>query len=106
MCSLIGPILRSKYPAVTAEEQAASVPLQILCLAILDAVLLHIVSAAGATSWQTVRRTLCEALIHNKQERTCGILASYPEVEVFFIQVRGDSGGSDAARKFRHPPFG
>ena len=88
VCSLIAPILRSKYPAVSAEEQACSVPLQLLCLAIFDAVLLHIVSVAGPETWQPVRRTLCEALIRGKQERTCRILASYPDVHVFFIQVR------------------
>ncbi len=88
VCELVGPILRSKYPAISAEEQAISVPLQLLCLAILDAVLLHIVSAVAAETWQPVRRRLSEALIHEKQARTCDIIAAYPEVDVFFIQVR------------------
>ena len=38
VCSLIGPILRSKYPAITVQEQAISVPLQILSLALMDAI--------------------------------------------------------------------
>ncbi len=53
--SLIGPILRSKYPAVSAEEQAISVPLQILSLAIFDALLLHIVSTAAPQTWEEAR---------------------------------------------------
>ena len=89
ICSLIRPIPGGKYPAVSAEEQIASVPLQILCLAILDAVLLHIVAAVGSDIWQPVRLTLCQALIHSKQERTCSIIDSYREVEVLFIQVCG-----------------
>jgi hypothetical protein len=67
VCRLVGPILRSKYPALTAEEQAASVPLQLLCLALLDAILFHVVAAVAPETWQPVRRRLSEALIHGKQ---------------------------------------
>ena len=86
--ALIQPINRSKYPAVSAEEQACSVPLQILCLAILDVLLLHIVSSVAPDAWQPVRRSLCEALIHGKLERTCRVIATYSEIDVFFIQAR------------------
>ncbi len=34
-----------------------------------------------------MRRTLCEALIHGKQERTCAVIAAYPDVDVLFVQV-------------------
>ena len=39
--SLIGQIHRNKYPAVTVFEQAISIPLQILCLAVLDSIFLE-----------------------------------------------------------------
>ena len=42
-CELISKIPRAKYPALSEEEEAMSVPLQALCLAIWDAVMLHVV---------------------------------------------------------------
>jgi hypothetical protein len=39
--ALLGPIQRSKYPAVTEEEEAISVPLQTLCAAVFDAILVR-----------------------------------------------------------------
>lgn len=44
VCNLIEPILHSKYPAITLEEQAISIPLQILCLAIFDSILVHMLN--------------------------------------------------------------
>jgi hypothetical protein len=39
--SMLQPIHSSKYPAVTAEEEKVSIPLQLLCQAIFDAILVH-----------------------------------------------------------------
>lgn len=39
--ALLGPIQRSKYPAVTEEEEAISIPLQTLCAAVFDAILVR-----------------------------------------------------------------
>ena len=83
---LIPPILRSKYPAISLEEQAASIPLQILCLAIMDAILLHMLNTVAPGTWQRLRKTLADALILNKQARLCQVLESHDDVEVFFIQ--------------------
>ncbi len=44
MCKLIEPILHSKYPAITQDEQEISIPLQLLCLAIFDAILVHMLN--------------------------------------------------------------
>ena len=87
VCSMIPPILRGKYPAITEEEQAISVPLQVLCLAILDAILVHILNAVGGSCWQPIRRALCDALIAGKAPRVCAVLAqSYLDCDVIFIQ--------------------
>eukprot|EP00292_Cryptomonas_paramecium_P002386 CAMPEP_0113730054 /NCGR_PEP_ID=MMETSP0038_2-20120614/42943_1 /TAXON_ID=2898 /ORGANISM="Cryptomonas paramecium" /LENGTH=1270 /DNA_ID=CAMNT_0000662067 /DNA_START=60 /DNA_END=3874 /DNA_ORIENTATION=- /assembly_acc=CAM_ASM_000170 len=85
--SLIGPIPRSKYPAITPEEQAISVQLQILYLAILDAVFVFIANRVAPGRWEKVRQNLCEALIYNKDGRVCDILAtSYKEKRIVFLQ--------------------
>ena len=88
ICRLIGPLLRSKYPAVTPEEQAISIPLQILCLAILDAIFIFVLnSVQPAGAWQAVRRELCDGLIINKAARTCAIIAeSYADCDVVLLQ--------------------
>ena len=87
VCNLIPPILRAKYPAINEEEQAISIPLQILCLAILDAIFVHIMNSVACGTWEQVRRTLCGALIQGKAARICEIIAeSYPDCEVLFIQ--------------------
>ena len=87
VCNLLGPILRSKYPAITVEEQAISVPLQLLCLAILDAIFIHVLNDVGPAIWEGVRQILCDSLISNKAPRTCRIIAEvYPDMDVFFVQ--------------------
>ena len=43
-------IKKSKYPAITEEEERISIPLQTLCAAIFDAVLVHVVNKISA-SW-------------------------------------------------------
>ena len=87
VCSLIRPILRNKYPAITAFEQAMSVPLQILCLAILDAIFIHIVHRVAPDTWEDIRSTLSNALIFGKDDRVCNIIAtSYADTPVFFLQ--------------------
>ena len=58
--SLLKQIPRAKYPAVTEKEEALSVPLQILCLAVFDAILVHmlnkgIVPWTLASSWSTLK---------------------------------------------------
>jgi hypothetical protein len=87
VCSLITPILRGKYPAITPEEQAISIPLQILCLAILDSIFVNILNSVAPGVWEAVRRRLCDALIVNKYPKICGIIASsYQRHEIIFIQ--------------------
>ena len=87
ICQLIPPILRGKYPAITEEEQSISVPLQITCLAALDAIFVFILNAVGPFVWQGIRRDLCDALITGKTPKVCHVLAeAYADCDVLFLQ--------------------
>jgi len=84
-------IKRSKYPALTAEEEAISVPLQTLAQAIFDAVLVHIVNSVSAgAKWQVLRSQMCDALNKKKGERTLQVLTSgYADSHILFLQETG-----------------
>ena len=85
--NLIEPICRSKYPAITTAEQDISVALQLLCLAILDAIFLHILNSVAPGTWEKIRREICEALIEGKESGVCRILReSYLDAHVIFLQ--------------------
>jgi len=87
--AMLQKIKQSKYPAITAEEEAISIPLQTLCQAIFDAILVHIVTTVSPTpgKWQTLRLQMCEALNKRKDERTKAILDnSYADADVIFLQ--------------------
>ena len=49
---MIVPLRRSKYPSVTEEEEHMSLPLQLLSLAIFDAILVYIMNTIAPTTWQ------------------------------------------------------
>ena len=84
---LLSKIKRSKYPAVTPEEEAISIPLQTLAQAIFDATLVHIVNSVSARGkWQVLQQQMCNALNRRKDERTIAILESYSEATVMFLQ--------------------
>ena len=101
VCHLLSPLSRAKYPALTSDEEAHSVALQLLCLALLDAVLVHVANAAGRAIWQPLRRTLADALIRDKDERVCEVMAcSCADADVVFLQ-EASAALVTAAR--RHP---
>lgn len=86
-CSLLSKIPRAKYPAITEEEEAISVPLQALCCAIFDATLVHMLNAVAPDSWHAVKLALCAALCTNKVGLTIKILEEqYSEADVVFLQ--------------------
>ena len=61
--SLLQRIKRAKYPALSAEEEAISIPLQTLCQAIFDAVLVHIVNLVSPSGkWQQLQQQMCAYL--------------------------------------------
>jgi hypothetical protein len=60
--------------------------LQILCLAILDCIFIHILNTV-APGWECTRRQLCDALITGKAARICDIITrSYHDFDVLFLQ--------------------
>jgi hypothetical protein len=52
---LMAPILKAKYPDITPEEEAVSIPLQTLCLAIFDSILVHMLNQVSPKHWQRIR---------------------------------------------------
>ena len=87
-CELISTIPRAKYPALSEEEEAMSVPLQALCLAVWDAVMLHIVcTLLPGGEWLGIKRSIVEALLKKKEPRTLEILTGpYAGTDILFLQ--------------------
>jgi len=86
-CQMLEPISSKKYPAVTPQEEAISIPLQTLCQAVFDAVLVHIVNAVAPGTWHPLKLEICNALVKNKDQITLDILAnSYADSHVVFLQ--------------------
>jgi len=85
---MLEPIKRSKYPAITEEEERISIPLQILCQAVFDCIIVHLMNKLSPdTEWQVVKSTICDRLFRNKHRRTVQILAErYQNVEVICLQ--------------------
>ena len=71
---LLAPIKNSKYPSITKEEEKISIPLQTLCGAIFDAILVHMMNTLAPTSWQRLRSDICIKLNKQKNERSITIL--------------------------------
>mmetsp|Transcript_4165 Transcript_4165/g.7391 ORF Transcript_4165/g.7391 Transcript_4165/m.7391 type:complete len:603 (-) Transcript_4165:13-1821(-) len=88
--SLLQRIKKAKYPAVTAEEEAASVPLQLLLQGIFDAILVHLMRTKGGDTWHQLRSEICSSLNRQKNDRISEILrTTYAEVDVVFMQEVG-----------------
>jgi hypothetical protein len=47
---------------ITDREQAISIFLQVLCLAITDEILVHIANRAAPSTWETIRQSLLAIL--------------------------------------------
>jgi len=95
---MIQPIKNSKYPAISVEEEAISIPLQVLALAIFDGVLVHILNTVAPQTWQPIKRSLCQAFNQNKGQEVISILnRSYHDADVIFIQEAA-AGFVDSAK--------
>ena len=85
--SILVKIKKSKYPAITTEEETISIPLQTLAAAIFDAVLVHMMNIVGGDTWQGLRTEMCNALNLKKMDRTQEILESaYTDADVILLQ--------------------
>jgi len=63
---MLKPIKKAKYPAITEVEEQVSLPLQTMCGAIFDAILVHMMNTVSTPdTWQPLKRTIVDSL--NKQ---------------------------------------
>mmetsp|Transcript_19010 Transcript_19010/g.44344 ORF Transcript_19010/g.44344 Transcript_19010/m.44344 type:complete len:585 (-) Transcript_19010:72-1826(-) len=86
-CEMLDCIKRSKYPDLTEAEEQMSIPLQTLCLAIYDAILVHLMNTISPDgAWQEVKKLLLERLYRGKHDRSREIISSYSHVEVICLQ--------------------
>ena len=55
---MLQPIKKAKYPDITEEEEMVSLPLQTMCGAIFDAILVHIMNTVSSPNvWQPLKRS-------------------------------------------------
>lgn len=72
---MLQTIKRSKYPDVTEQEEIDSLPLQTMCGAIFDAILVHMMNTISPPAeWQTLKRSMVKALNKQKVAKTLDIL--------------------------------
>ena len=92
---MLQPIKKSKYPSLTEEEEKISLPLQTLCGAIFDAILVHMMNQlspvagpnASKGGWEGIRTNMCDRLNRHKTTRILEILeTTYKEQDVLFLQ--------------------
>eukprot|EP00457_Paulinella_chromatophora_P002642 gb/GEZN01002647.1/.p1 GENE.gb/GEZN01002647.1/~~gb/GEZN01002647.1/.p1 ORF type:complete len:475 (+),score=72.79 gb/GEZN01002647.1/:325-1749(+) len=105
---LLSIIKASKYPALTEEEEKISLPLQTLCQAIFDAIMVHILNSVAQDKWQPLKAELQRALVQDKTKATLDILSGRPEyagADVICLQevashLKGDVDKSVLAENF------
>jgi len=96
---MLEPIKQSKYPAITPEEEAMSLPLQTVCCAIFDAIMVNMLNMLAPGVWGPLKDELCDKLAKNKQARTIAILEeSYSGAGLVFLQEVAASFVQEAAR--------
>ncbi|GBG29888.1 Hypothetical Protein FCC1311_061082 [Hondaea fermentalgiana] len=97
--SMLKLISREKYPVITEQEAKVSIPLQTLCAAIFDAVLVHMMNVidgrlgggasygSKSSAWQGLRSQICHSLNLKKNDRILDILSNtYLDREIIFLQ--------------------
>lgn len=86
---LLQKIKKSKYPDITEEEEADSIPLQTMCGAIFDSILVHMMNtvATSPEAWQSLKATMVENLNKKKNPHTIEILEkSYADSDIITLQ--------------------
>lgn len=86
---LLSKIKKEKYPAVTDDEEENSLPLQTMCGAIFDAILVHMMNtlADSPEKWQSLKKAMVESLNKQKVSRTLSILEEkYADADIITLQ--------------------
>lgn len=101
---MLKPIKKAKYPAITEIEEKVSLPLQTMCGAIFDAILVHMMNTVSTPdTWQPLKRTIVEKLNKLKTPRTIEILQTvYSDSDIITLQEVSSSFIKDA----RNGPLG
>ena len=88
---MLSKIPRAKYPALTEAEEAMSVPLQLVCCAVFDAVLVHMMNKVSPDgSWLALKAEITAALSKDKVAKTVAFLEKgYATSDVVFLQECG-----------------
>jgi len=85
---MLKDIKKSKYPAITEEEEKVSLPLQTMCGAIFDAILVHMMNTVSTPDvWQPLKKEMVEALNKKKVPHTLDILNKiYGKSDIITLQ--------------------
>ena len=86
---MLQKIKKSKYPDITEQEEADSLPLQTMCGAIFDAILVHMMNTVTTkpSVWQDLKHTMVENLNKKKVPHTLEILqTSYGDTDIITLQ--------------------
>ena len=95
--SLLKPIPRAKYPELSEDDERVSLPLQVVSIAIFDAILVHMLEKIGQGFWQELRSEMCLALNSKKNERVLDILSNgYGHSDVVCLQEVGAAFAAQA----------
>lgn len=87
LATLLKKIPKAKYPAISEEEEAISIPLQILALGIFDAALIYMLNNIAPSTWMSLKRSLSDSLVKNKSSRLADILSNgHRDADVIFVQ--------------------
>jgi hypothetical protein len=86
--SLLQPIKKAKYPDISEQEEKDSLPLQTMCGAIFDAILVHMMNTVEKPEvWQPLKRTMVESLNKKKVPHTLEILQkTYVSSDIITLQ--------------------
>ena len=86
--SMLLPISQSKYPAITDKEEADSLPLQTMSVAIFDAILVHMLNTVSEPSlWQPLKRKIVQSMGQQKIPKTLGVLEdTYMDSDIITMQ--------------------
>ena len=99
--TMLQPIKKSKYPDITEEEEKLSLPLQTMCGAIFDAILVHMMNTVSQPNvWQELKRTMVENLNKQKVPHTLDILETvYSSSDIVTLQEVSASFISQARKR-------
>jgi len=98
---MLQPIKKSKYPDITEAEEKVSLPLQTMCGAIFDAILVHMMNTVSQPDvWQSLKKTMVENLNKQKVPHTLDILENvYGTSDIITLQEVSASLINQARRR-------